>query len=236
MQITTYPLDYYIARLQTADPFCFVRYGDGEFQAMGILPTTNNQNCDGHKYFADMGDELRQTLEPNSDHFVRAIGHMATANNGRELIHDYLTQHALDTQNWHDTETFLEASLKGQLNPLVKYIRNQKTVYICPDVLKMFVYNNLRVNHTVTIPTKNAYLEINKIEKTTINLIRKTKPTLILISGGPMAKVLLYRLFIKHGVQADMLDLGSLWDGYVGRNTRSHTRKLTKQFKAHNLR
>jgi hypothetical protein len=235
MNITTYPLDYYIARLKTADPFCFVRYGDGEFEAMGILPSKTGQNCDGHKYFTDMGDELRETIKTHDGHFTRAIGHMATRDNGRQLITDYLIENDCDL-NWHDTETFLEASLKGQLNPLVRYIRNQKTLYLCPDSLKMFVYNNLRIDHTITIPKTNAYLEINKIEKATIRLINKTKPTLLLISGGPMAKVLLYRLFVKHNIRINMLDMGSIWDGYVGRHSRSHTRKLTKQFKAHNLR
>jgi hypothetical protein len=51
------------------------------------------------------------------------------------------------------------------------------------------------------------------------------------------AKVILYRLWFNFGIkEKTLLDLGSIFEGYVGRRSRSHTRKLNKRIIQTNLR
>jgi len=86
MNIIKPPLEYYLPFIGT--PFAFVRYGDGEFQS--IMGNTTGQNCDGHKYFASLGDDLRQSLVLTDDNYVRAIGHMALKDPGQSIISQYM--------------------------------------------------------------------------------------------------------------------------------------------------
>lgn len=234
MEIIKPNLEYYISRLQNPDPFYFVRYGDGEFEA--ILGNTTGRNCDGHKYFPALGTELRQSLTINDPNYVYSIGPMALdsgLDNGRNRIQTYLNENDLSIP-WHSTEVFLESSIAGKLNPFIKYIRKAKTFYIHPPHLANFAKNQLKAKWQLTIPSHNAYLHIDSITLSAVKIIKNRNPELILVSGGPMAKCLIYR-FYQQGIRTNVLDLGSVFDGYVNKHSRSHTRKLTKEIKLKNL-
>lgn len=221
--------DYYI-KLLDEKPFAFVRYGDGEF--ISILGTTKGRNCDRHEYFAEMGIDLRMSLEQNHPDYIRAIGHMALEHD-ETGIENYLSQNNLEIE-WHYTDVFLRASIDGKLNPLVKKLRCSKLLYAAPAHLKPFLQKELGAE-VIEIPPLNAYLYIDTIYSKILSKINDCD--IFCMSGGMVTKIILYRLWFEQGIQnKTLLDIGSMWDGYVGKNSRSHTRQLRKPLMAQNLK
>jgi hypothetical protein len=231
--ITRHPLAYYIEKLQSNTPFCFIRYGDGEFQAMGILDHIYNWNCDKHEYFPELEIDLRETLIGSEPNLIRAIGHKATEN-GKDAIAKYLISNNCSLQ-WDNTEVFLDSSIEGALNPLIKYIRSKKTLYLCSEKLTTFVKKELDVDYVITVPLINSYLDLGRIEREVLELLENNDVDLILMSAGFLTKVLFYRLFVLRQVKINMLDLGSVFDGYVKHRSRSHVKHLAKKSIAKNL-
>lgn len=228
MKVLKPGLSYYTERV--GKPFAFVRYGDGEF--ISILGATRGQNCDNHDYFPELGTQLRESLTLTDDNYIRAIGPMAFQENRNLKIQKYLKNRKL-LYNWHSTEVFLDASLKGQLNPLVNALRSKKLLYAAPPHLTQFLKNELNAT-VMELPETNAFLKINTIHK---DILRKIgNYDVFCISGGMPAKVILYRLWFKNSVKnKTLLDMGSIFDGYVGKNSRSHTKRLTESIMRQNL-
>lgn len=228
MIVTSYPLSHYINKLEGGVPFCFVRYGDGEFQAMKVLPTSHKQNCDGHIYFPELATDLVETLKTNEPNFIRSTGSIATKDDGKSLIEAFLRENKCDEEHWHNMNVFLDSSIEGSLNPLVKHVRSKKTLYLCSEKLTEFARKELDVDYVISIPLLNSYLELERIEAEVLQLLENKEIELILMSGGFLTKVLFYRLFVLRQIKINMLDLGSVFDGYVNHASRSHVKQLTK--------
>lgn len=219
MQIIKPDIDYYIDRLNS--PFAFVRYGDGELFCMR---GESGKNCDGHLYSPELGKDLVTSLLPYEENYIRAIGHKALET--QPDLDDYLLSLGVDYE-WHNTDVFLDVSIKGELNQFVKALREKRILYAGPKHLRKFIQTNFNVEY-LTIPATNAYLQIDSILESIVNKIDDFD--MFCISGGPPAKVIIYKLWFDYNKKDKIyLDLGSMWDGYVGKHSRSHTRKLSKQ-------
>lgn len=227
MEIIKPGLNYYINRMDSE--FAFVRYGDGEFNS--ILGQIKGHNCDGHNYFPALGQGLRKSLIGQDDNYVRAIGWLALEGKNESRVVNYLKENKL-TYDWHDTDVFLKASLAGQLNPFIKKIRKYKGLYVCPAHLKPLAENELGFD-TLDIPYKNMFLHINQIQERLLDKIDKYE--LVCFSGGMPAKILIHKMWFEFGKRGIFLDIGSTFDGYVKRHSRTHTKQLTKEIIQTNL-
>lgn len=67
MNSVTEHLGWMRDRVKARQPFCHLRFNDGEAIAMGLLGEPEGANCDGHRYFPDMGRALTTTLMAASD-------------------------------------------------------------------------------------------------------------------------------------------------------------------------
>jgi hypothetical protein len=231
VELVDYPLDWYVKRL--GRPFTFARYGDGEW--LSILGTTDGQNCDKHPYSPALTEALRQSLTIQDDNYIQAIGPVAFRDGRQESIAAYLRQNKLNLQR-HNMDVFLQASLDGQLFPLVDALRHSRFAYVGPAFLKDFVRDRLGVGEFIEVPQHNAFTAVDHLVHQIMGLIALDNPKVIGLSAGFATKVILSRLWPGHGRQATFLDFGSLWDGYVGRQSRSHVRRLTGEVIRQNLR
>lgn len=225
------PLSFYVDKLKAGTPFAFVRYGDGEWISM---LGGKGQTCDGHEYFDEMASDLRHSLTINDPNFIRSIGPLALQDGRKAQITRYLYQKKLSLE-WHSTEVFLQASLAGKLFPLVEQLHQKRVVYAGPAHLELFCWRDLAVNDFIPVPTQNAYLSMNEMVTRVSLAIERQRAELLAVSAGPAAKVLIAKLWPKFGRTVTMLDLGSVWDGYVGRVSRSHVKRLTPTAVAQNL-
>lgn len=216
-------LDMFTHALDVHQPFSFVRYGDGEFNAvLGV----QGENCDGHKYYGDMGNALAQTLhKPRTEKYFYGIGPKATKRAFSENVNWFLERHAVSIP-WHDSEVFLTASLAGALHPLIERIRNlPDTVLVGPRYLQSL---HLCKQH-IPVPEKNAWLYRNEARNELSKVMREA--SLILFSSGFLSKVLIWELHPYCVRKTFLWDTGSVFDMYCGRDSRTYARKLPREQK-----
>jgi hypothetical protein len=124
---------------------------------------------------------------------------------------------------WYWAEAIHEASMAGQLAPLVNALRTRRIVYIGPAHLRGMA-RWLPIADFVEVPLATAWENVGAIEAVARAAIRGGD--CVLVSAGPAAKVLIDRL---SDLGATMLDVGSVFDMYVGRPSRSGPKRLTAQ-------
>lgn len=224
ISIRRIPLYWFVDKLETDSSFAFVRYGDGEFQA--ILNWTG-QTSDGQRYGPALQQALAQTLlEPRPYHY--AIGPIAIRSHGPD-IETWLNTHQVQI-NWLDTETFALASVQGELAPLIQALDQHRVLYVGTRHLAG-LSRAFRSFRFFECSGNNAFGQVEEIRKW---IIERAKPSDVVgLSCGPAAKVLIHRLYPDLDC-VTLIDFGSVFDPYFGMRSRSYMRRadwtlLTKQ-------
>jgi hypothetical protein len=210
------PLSYYVSLLRENRPFSFSRFGDGEWSAILSKP---GENCDGHRFFPELGADLRAAIENGNGYFngmqIRAVKAM-----GKE-IRDFLRKHD-STIDWHDADVFHYANNAGTLFPLVQQLRTMKVVVVGPPHLRALSKSVFPYEGFIEIPLKNCYLDKENIYRKISDLREKSgSPTVYAFSASMTTNVLIHRLFPAMGATSWLIDFGSLWDVFVGVKSRS---------------
>jgi len=216
MHIIPYPLSHYTALLNAGTPFAFARYGDGEWLA---ILGASGQNCDGHPYTPALAQELSEAVTSGADYIFSS---RVTAQI-RDQVDRWCKLHGVGRE-WHSTEVFLEASLAGKLKPMVSALRERYVGYVGPEHLLHFATDEFNAVGFAYAPKVNAYGGIDGMVRDALGLVELGADTL-LISAGPAANALIHRLHPLIGSHVTMIDMGSVFDPYVGVLSRSYARK-----------
>lgn len=223
LSVTHHDVTYYAGLLTEGKPFALSRYGDGEWYA---ILGRQGQNCDGHSYFPDLGEDLRRSLLTRQrGRFFYALGPLAKREVGDEARRWLADNHA-PAIAWHHTDTFIEASIEGRLWPLVQALRGQRVLYVGPDYLHraQTVAGLFSVEAWVSVPQTNAYLHKVELLQATFRAMHTASPTVIGFSAGMLSNVLIDRLW-RVGGHTTLIDFGSVFDGYAGRISRSYHKR-----------
>lgn len=209
-------LQYYIQKLYTGTPFTFSRFGDGEWAA---ILGKKGENCDGHFYFPQLGERLRQTLIDKKE-YIYALQNAARRSFGKE-IYSFVKKHSI-TVHWHHSDVFHYANREGKLFPLINQLRNKHVVVIGPDYLRALDGRVFRYRHFIDIPRKNCFLETQRI-KAAINEYEKNVPIpkVYAFSASMATNVIIHELYSSLGRNNWLVDFGSLWDIYVDNDSRA---------------
>lgn len=226
LEIRPLRLDFFTDRLKRRQPFAFARYGDGEMLAiLGV----QGRNCDGTEYTPDLGEALARTLtQPRHEDYLYAIGPKA-AKGGDGLgarVAEWIAANAPGIR-WHDTEVLLAASLHGELHPFVQMLARRRTVLVGGAHLAKLPLSPMA--HIVT-PDRDAWTFKSDIAREVLRAASMTNPQrraeVILFSAGMVSKVLMWELYPLLCRHTSLIDTGSLWDMYCGRDSRSYARRL----------
>lgn len=193
--------------IETNQPFAFTRWGDGEWFNINKL---NGQNCDGNIYYQDLGDELKKIVSEPQDYYM-----------GVQTLIDYsLSESKKYPQKWIDADVFHRASMDYVLDKFIKILENKHVVYIGNSSLSQLSF----INEFIEIPFKNSWLE----KKNVLNNIKKTltgEHKVYLFSCG-MATNYYVDVLWKENNKNTYIDVGSVFDPFVGRITRSYHKNL----------
>ncbi len=206
-------LDYFVEQMNRGEKFTFSRFGDGEWSAVLLR---DGANCDGHNYSKELSVALNDALINHKDYYY-GMQDYALKNLGRDIV-SYLKKNKSDI-NWYNASIFHDANLAGELNPFIKALRTKKVVLIGPEYLKEL--SLFPVEDFVAIPPVNCFDAYDQIKNGILNANVPDEDTVYLFSASMASNALIHDLYDQLGEKNWLLDVGALWDVYVGKKSRS---------------
>jgi hypothetical protein len=227
MKIELKSLDSWLADLtDSSKPFSFSRWGDGEWRSV-LSPGGNNTNCDGHKFFPAMGEQLRQILfkKPTYRIGMQPLAIKLFAAHIDKFLRDAL----LTDLQWYDSDVFHKGAIYGKLDQIVQAVASRKVLLVGPKHLAKVPFPCWK---QVFVPSKNVYLRLESILRQVDGLLAgKEEPVLVSISASMPAEIMVDRLHKKYGHLHTIVDFGSLWDPLVGVKSRTYMRDMDEFIK-----
>lgn len=238
MQVYTYNLDLYVRWLKEGRVFSFVRYGNGEWGC--ILGTISRTPSDSQRldiFGLRRGLVRGITTHQQDSSYLLAMQSRTYLERVRLLkpVKQWLVNNAPEAQ-WVCGEVFHKASLKGRFYPLIAQLRRMCVVVVGPVRLRGLNQKVFRGARFVSIRSRNCYENYKNILASILKVRQEFRgPVVISFSAGPAAKVLIHDLHDQIGENTFLIDFGSLWDPYVGRNTRSYHSRVKGAILERNL-
>lgn len=187
----------FVSEVLSGNKVSFARFGDGEFFC---IAGRNGNNCDGHKYYPDLGERLKEVLlnSPVTKGFqplARTLG---------------LTKQYEHIQHLN-ADVFHEMSKRGEFWPVIEHLRGQDDVLVVGQKHHAHLLNS---GNFIEIPAKNCWIEYD----TTRARIGATENEIIILCASMMGTVLVDDFRHRHQV----MDMGSVFEPYCGRVSRAH--------------
>ncbi len=215
-------LQYYAALIASGNPFAFVRFGDGEWSA--IINDGRPRTGSGSQLLGipALQKDLRRSIMQRirADNYIMSMRESSL----KTPIERWLSSYAGGI-TWHECTVFYKASKKGQLNPLVKALRESELpkIVVGPPWLRKVNERIFPVAAHIEILARDCYRTKRWIRE---QVLAFGEPAIISISAGPTGKVLVHELFQHIGQHSFILDFGSLWDVYCGKRSRMYMRGM----------
>ena len=201
-------LEDILFKLETDTPFAFTRWGDGEWFNIRKI---QGANCDGNIYYPDLGDALKEIVKTKQDYILGAQDYKTF--NLPSDVEDY-------DQDWVDADVFHKASMEGRLQPLIETLKGKWVTYIGNEDLKKLPF----IDEFITIPQNNIWLQRDEL----IKAVRSTfndQHKVYCFSAGMATNVFIHDLWLENKTNT-YIDVGSVFDPYVGKYTRSYHKNL----------
>lgn len=216
MNRTFTPLSHYVDMLRNNQQFRFLRFGDGEF--LCYLGEKKSIGKGEHFVFPEVTEDIRHIVQNlNPDHYNGLQGLATRMEKFSGIIPDH---------PWHDSDVFHKASEKGQLFPFIEALKYRRVVLVSrADKRK------IRVKYDGFIQVRDSDCYHDKemvLEK------MKCYPagTVFLFAASRLSVPAIYH---SHRDDCTMIDIGSLFDPYVGIQSRAYHSRLTDEIMTRNL-
>lgn len=226
---TVLHLDDVLTRIEDVnDSFTFSRWGDGEWRAV-FRQYTGKSNCDRHKYFPEMGEELFNVLADKPEYIMGMQGLALRIFENRIL--EQIAKAGIEDIEWVDSDVLHQGSLHGHLHRIVASVNTRRVLMVGPPHLGD-VNNNaslpLHYWKFVNVPPRNAYLQKNDITEQITAILKAYQPDevplLISICASMPAEIILHEIYPLTKGRHTAIDFGSLWDPLVGIASRGYHR------------
>jgi len=189
-----------IHNLENNIQFSFSRFGDGEMICM--WKTNRSCNCDGHKYYPELGRRLLAVLDDPK-------GVMGLQRLGYSQFKPYIDKYDI---KWCDADILHDASIAGEFGKFENALLDRRVILVGPYHLKDFICDVF-----IEVPKVNAWL---KYEEVLEDVNRNVEvDDVVLYSCGMMAEVLIHNMYAEDFTQ---IDTGSVFDPYFGVRSRKY--------------
>ena len=197
----------WVEKIKNKEALAFSRFGDGEWLN---IQKASGQNCDGNIYYHDLGDKLEEIVSEKQDYHLGV----------QRLVPFSVEQSSKYEQDWCDSDVFHKASMEGKLDSLFDVLNETHIVYIGNNSLSKLEF----IDEFIEIPYNNVWLDYDSILSEIKNKINDDFK-LFLFSAGMCANVFIHDMWQFNKDNA-YIDIGSIFDPYVGRNSRSYHKNL----------
>jgi hypothetical protein len=199
--------------LAAGRPFAFSRFGDGELRA---IAGREGANCDGHQYFPDMGERLRQILASEPRYLLATLP---------RLFVEYKEEIAKLAGNvtWVCSLCMRDAVAEGRFAQFFEALRSRRVVLVGPPHLRPVAERQSW--SILEVAPKNCWLEYPVVKQASIEQAEGAEAA-FLFCASMMSNVLiddLHRLDPRHAY----VDVGSALDPYAGVKSRPYHDHLT---------
>ncbi|MBA7636648.1 hypothetical protein ES703_44269 [subsurface metagenome] len=129
--------------------------------------------------------------------------------------------------NWIDSDIFHDASINGDFNKFFSACDGKNIILVAPDYmigLNKFIKT---ITKHIIIPSVNCWLSKDKILKKINEYLKgRNVKHIILFSSSMMSNILIDNLYKEYGEIHSFLNMGSVFDPFLGRKTRKYHLKL----------
>jgi hypothetical protein len=216
--VVPYSLGQLIADI--APGFAFARYGDGEWKLVLESPGWNGRY---EEVSPSLTDAMRQTL---LDHGGVTLGMQSVAYLRKERLfepaREWLQANGLGHVVWREADVLHRASAVGKLQAFADAVRPLSPVMIGPEYLGAlpFIDRHIPIPHTFVWQHREEVFRQADV----------LRDCVVLVSAGPLAKVLVHRLHaLDRGLA--VIDTGSVLDPYCGHRSRGYMRVKRQKFR-----
>lgn len=211
----------YLELLKRGDHFGLSRWGDGEWIATLGPGRSQHANADGTKYTEGLKSALRHTLRhPHHHPFFYGILNIAITHL-EPRIDNWLARIGSEIV-WVDGDVLLNVSLRGELYPFVKQVRQHRyAVYVGPEKLKKTISRFFPGASYITVPDSTAFDDWRAVADD----ILKTRRTIALFSAGMASNVIMHHVWRCTAGGITLVDCGSMFDGYANASSRSYIKQ-----------
>ncbi len=233
----------YVQWMHENTPWSLSRWGDGEIRSLlteddacwGRLKRLSGAwakgrtNKSGHSFPYQMGEDMRTLLRGRPKHRLAIAGRFASVRRKShevglgKWLKEWLVKNKLDDLTWDPCDLIVYSLIKQKFRSFLAAMRARRVVVVGPAHLKKLKV--FKVAGFVETPRRDAYRSYAALFKSTAELLHKKEPTVVSISMGPAAPLLVESLHNFDDGRHTILDLGSIWDPFVGESSRSYMRR-----------
>ena len=197
-------------KLNNKTPFAFSRWADGEWLTIS-KENPSDSNCDGNYYYLDLADKLISIITEKQDTVY--MGH-------QNVAHAYSLRDKYP-QDWVNSDLLHELSEERGLDDVFEMFSYQHIVYIGNESLSKLSF----IDEFIEIPYNNVWLKYEEVMSEIKSKMVDDEYKVFLFSGGMASNAFIHDLW-EYNNKNVYMDVGSAFDPYVGRNSRSYHHKL----------
>lgn len=207
------PFEEICAMLDDARAFSFSRFGDGEFNAIfGV----DGANCDGHRYFPDLGRRLTKILESQPD-YVTGLQPLAIMIHGADQIRSV----SPDMQ-WVFAGCLHRASLENRLGRLLDALTEREVTLVGAPHHRQLA--EARSWQFVEVAYGDCWPQYDSL-RTILESCAEFNDAVFLFCASMTANVLIDDLY-QLNPGSTYIDMGSVLDPYAGVYSRNYHKVL----------
>ena len=217
-------------KLRNGVPYKFSRWGDGEW---GCMYGVTGENRDGNEYLPELGVSLRGILNSEPKYYM-GLQYGVLYN---ERLRDYVFGKIFKLDiNWVNGDILHQASEYGHLKEFVNALKSNcnRIIYIGADYFKELSFIDVHIK----TPDANSFNHNDDIMKEIEVYVPDPKRCIVgSVTGSLPMEVYLVSAAMNSNVIIDKLpdnvtaiDIGSVFDPYLGRPRASYQHKMNVKF------
>lgn len=218
--------DLVLKNIENNIPFSFARYGDGEWNCI-LSPNDQKGNCDGHKYFKDLSTSLKKILICKPKYYL-GMQNFALSLKGNEINY-FLEKNNLKDIEWSNADIFHKSSIRNEFDSFFNVLNEKEIILVGPLYLSKL---NIKFNFStmIRVPDQDCWLSKDQIIESIKSSIefKIDKRFIVLICASMTANVIVDELY-NWNKDHTYLDMGSVFDPFVGVEKRSYHRMIIER-------
>ncbi len=207
MIVYDYPLSWYISKLKNREYFSLGRYGDAEWLAIFKRPI-GRRSGNRTTYTRRLCNALRASLDYTGKNFYFSTAHIFIGmwkSRGFERRVD-----STGRSEFVEVEVWDIQSRLGGCVDFIKQLQGMKTCIISNANLRRL--NFLEYDEFIEISHPNCFPEVNSV----IDRVSKVGNGYVYLISAGMPATLIAQAIHQSFSEVFALDLGSMWDAFVG--------------------